>query len=269
MAKQQKSAAAKATTKVTPIASPKVDPNAAKVYEAIERSIKETAGASADLNDISKDLSSTWSDMAKAITLINKNSDILGDNFDKVSDLTKQIYANIDDVGTKYFKQIDTADQLKKIVQEQLIIGKKLGKDQTEFHKNSEDITDLLEKRKQYEIEANKAFDGSNMSQIKLNKGLLEQVNKELEIANIKDQSLKILIKEGKETKERLKYEREVVFALDQANTLLGKANEHAEKLGFNFENATNTISSKLSKSFDLKRFLIFLKNVSKKPAIF
>ena len=262
MAKQQKSAAAKATTKVTPIASPKVDPNAAKVYEAIERSIKETAGASADLNDISKDLSSTWSDMAKAITLINKNSDILGDNFDKVSDLTKQIYANIDDVGTKYFKQIDTADQLKKIVQEQLIIGKKLGKDQTEFHKNSEDITDLLEKRKQYEIEANKAFDGSNMSQIKLNKGLLEQVNKELEIANIKDQSLKILIKEGKETKERLKYEREVVFALDQANTLLGKANEHAEKLGFNFENATNTISSKLSKSFDFLEEIPFLSDV-------
>ena len=251
-------------TKVTNVgvATPTVNPNAAKVYKAIERSIKETARNTADLDDITKDLSSTWSDMAKAITLINKNSDKLGDNFSKVTELTKQIYANIDDVGSEYFKQIDTSETLKEIVQEQLKIGKDLAKDQKSYLKNSEDINDLIEKRKQYEIESNKVFDGTNMAQIKLNKGLLEQANKEFEILDTKQKQLELDIANGKHAKDRLKYAREVVFALDQANTILGKANEHAEKLGFNIESATSTVTNKLEKSFGFMEEIPFLSDV-------
>ena len=71
-------------TKVSNVVTPTLNPNDAKVFEAITRNVKETARDSADLKDISKDLSSTWSDLAKSITLINNNSDLLGDNFDKV-----------------------------------------------------------------------------------------------------------------------------------------------------------------------------------------
>jgi hypothetical protein len=263
MAKTTKPASTAAPkTKVTTLASPKVDPNAAKVYEAIARNIKESARDTEDLNDISKDLSSTWSDMAKAITLINKNSDILGDNFDKVTQLTKNVYSNIQDVGSEYFKQVDTAQELTDIVQEQLKIGKKLAKEQKDFKQNAEDITDLVEKRKKYEIEANKEFDGSNMAQIKLNKNLLEQANTELDILDAKQRSLVDSIKLGTETKTRLKHEREVVFALDKANTILNKANEHAEKLGFNFESAANTVTGKLEKSFAFMDEIPFLSDI-------
>ena len=116
MSKQNKNKS-KAQPKVAPKATsaPKADPNSAKVYETIARNIKNSARESEDLNDISKDLSSTWSDLANAITLINKNSGLLGSNFSKVEQLTKNIYANIEDVGSEYYKQIDTSEEMVKL----------------------------------------------------------------------------------------------------------------------------------------------------------
>ena len=230
-------------TKVTNVgvATPTVNPNAAKVYEAIARNIKDSARESADLNDISKDLSSTWADLAKAITIINKNSDVLGDKMSKVTELTKNLYANIEDVGSEYFKQIDLAGELSDIMNDQSDNSTKLLKQQEKYTKGIDKIKELEDKLKELGDDKTKA---------------------ELATAKRQQRQTKALIKDGELTAERLAKEYEIVSALESANKVLNSAHHQAEKLGFSFESAARTVTGKLEKSFDFMEEIPFLSDV-------
>ena len=63
-------------------------------------------------------------------------------------------------------------------------------------------------------------------------------------------------------TKKRLEAEEKIVNALDKANTILSKANEHAEHVGFSFESAARTVTGKLEKSFEFMEDIPFLSDV-------
>ena len=235
-------------TKVTNVATPTVDPNAAKVFEAIAKNIKDSARESADLNDISKDLSSTWSDLAKAITLINKNSNILGDNFDKVEDLTRDIYANIENVGSEYFNQIDTSTKLNKLKEEELDISDELKDNETllsKLNKKKSILQGHLLKSEKYGLDNAKA----------LAELMLEENAKLIENKNLEIQANRDLLKS-------VQAHRDIADALNNTNIVLTKANEHAKELGFNFQTAATTVTSKLEKSFDFLEEVPFLSDV-------
>ena len=228
-------------TKVSNVVTPTVNPNAAKVFEAITRNVKETARESADLNDISKDLSSTWSDLAKAITIINKNSGVLGDKMSKVTELTKSLYANIEDVGSEYFKQVDLAGELSDIMSDQSDNNKKLLKQQEKYTKGIDKIKELQD-----------ALKNTGDAQTKA----------ELAAAKRQQRALKNQIDILDKTTERLAKEYEIVSALESANKVLNSAHHQAEKLGFSFESAARTVTGKLEKSFDFMEEIPFLSDV-------
>ena len=220
----------------------------AKTIDAINKSYattnveaKKQLVTQSALKDLADEIKESWGDLSSVLQNVNKYSAKLGDNFRGVEDISKKLISNIESVGTEYYEQLDVSNKIKKMQKEQ-------SQRVIEMKKAQNGLTEIAETQKKLDEE--KKVLGEDA--LKASQDLLDQDKA------LNENALAMLEKK----KEIAFYEIKALKALEQAAEAMDKANVHAKKLGFNIENATNTVTGKLSKSFDFMEEIPFLSDV-------
>jgi len=227
---------------VVPIetAAPKVNTDQSKINKEILRDYAKQKLAQTDLNDIAKDLSNTWKDLSKAITGVSKNQDVLGDKSEEYSTLIKEIYRNIEDIGTENFKQINVQDQLNKLQQEQKDLVDDISKESNLIRDNNDKINQLVAKKNKLQEIANKAE--ANGNDLTAARALYAQdaVDKEIELAKEATAEAKLSHQIKNEAlataQDQIQAAIDLLTPLAAANEMMRLADKTAQEFGISIE---------------------------------
>ena len=236
MAKQENKKPA-STPKSKPTPAPflggKESEKAAKKYlQDLEKAQLEQT----DLNDIAKELSATWKDLATAIGNVDKNQKILGDNTKDYQRLIKDVYANIKKIGTENFEDLKVQDKLKKLQEERKDIYKDL-EEKTQSLKDTDDqIVKLTEKRNKLEAIAYKSLRKGNEATFDKATAALEAVKAQLAEGEHQRDILKTQKATLETTQAQVIAAHDLVEPLSHAADMIKQAHEKAEEFGIDLD---------------------------------
>lgn len=255
MAKKEikKTEAPKSKTPPAPFLGGKESEKAAKKYlEGIEKAQLEQA----DLNDIVKELSSTWKDLSTAIDNVNKYQEVLGDNTRDYQDLIKSVYSNIKKIGTENFEDLKIQDKLNKLQEERKDIFKDLEEKTNSIKDTDDQINKLSEKKNKLEAIAQKAMRAGNDATFDRAMAMLQQTDASIAVGEIQRDNLKTEKASLETTSARVAAALDLIEPLSQASIMMERAHEKAEEFGVDIED----MSAHLMKPF--KQALGFLDKV-------
>ena len=220
----------------------------AKAIEAINKSYATTNAEAkkqlvtqSALKDLAEEIKDSWGDLSQVLLKVNDYSKKLGDNFGDVEDIAKKLISNIESVGTELYEQLEVGDKIKKL---QIAQGKRL----SEFKKANQGLIELAQAQEKLDKEKNT-----------MSLALYNNLQKELD----QDKEINEALLARLHTEQKIAaLQITALHALKDAADAMDMANEHAKKLGFNIENATNTVTNKLSKSFEFMEEIPFLSDV-------
>ena len=261
---------------------------------AYNREQQKSILQSTALTDLATQLASSWSGMSDNLKAVNQFSTKLGSNFSGIEDISKKMVANINNIGSELYEQLDVskkisdinseqgkrAAQIKKSIAEEkeflakklktenefTDISEKLAEAQKQYAQASEDIIHEAEKAARNHREANTdSFSAAQKIAEESIKSLSterEKIEAAIELNKEKAALNKLATADVKLEMKTAFFQIQALNAIRDSATALDLANHHAEKLGFNLENATNTVSNKLSKSFGFLEEIPFLSDV-------
>jgi len=212
-----------------------------KSYATTNAEAKKQLVTQSALKDLADEIKDSWGDLSQVLLKVNDYSKKLGTNFGDVEDIAKKLVSNIENVGTELYEQLEVGDKIKKLQQEQ---GKRL----SEFKKANKALSELALDQEKLDKEKN------TMS--------LALYNNQQKILDAKKDELTLELAGLHAAQKTGALQITALHALKDAADAMDMANEHAKKLGFNIENATNTVTTKLSKSFDFMEEIPFLSDV-------